>query len=965
MDSDPTPTTDRSLRLSVLGPLRAWYQETELPLGPPKQQSVLALLLVQAGQPVPLHQIVDALWGDDPPARAVNVVQRHMGSLRRLLEPGLLQRSEARVLVRAAGGYRLNVGEEALDLLRFRQLRDAGQDAAENGRQEEAVDLFVKALSLWRGPAAAGLPHEIRSHTVFAGVDAEYFRAARAAAQAALTARRTKAALPLLRHAAHGAPLDEVLQACFIRVLAAEGHTAQALEHYRSTRSQLATELGVAPGAELRAAQAAVLRRTAHHTGDTPAHAPAPTASGGRRPQAPHPAQLPAGLHVFTGRKEEIKRLDSLLPTDPHTAVVISAIGGAPGVGKTALALHWAHRNAHRFPDGQLHINLRGYDPAADPLTPSMAIGYFLESLGIPSERIPSHLDSQIALYRSLLAGRRFLILLDNARNAEQVRPLLPGTPGCLTVVTSREQMTGLAVSAGAHLLRIDVLTVAESLEYLSKRLGKSRVGREHEAALAIVEHCGRLPLALAIVCARAESRPITPLADIGAELEERRDSLRAFTVDGENDPVTDTRSVFSWSYRALTGRAAEAFRRLWLSPARDVSLEAAASMTGLPMGATRQVMSELHRASLCTSERSGRYSTHDLLRVFSKEMSHSEDSGQALEVARRRLYDHYLHTAHKASTVINTHREHPLLPLAAPGTQVASFTGTESAADWLHHEISNLQTIALHDTDYGADTQVWRLAAVLELFLDRSGRRQEQIEIQSAALSAARRTADTSGQAHMHRSLGFALGRTGRNAEAESHLNEALAMFSKAGDLSGEALTRRYLAFLANAGEAHRDALLHYEAAASLYKEAHHAVGIASVSNEVGWTRILMGDFEGALRDCRHAVDVAQRAGNRNVEAASWDSLGVAHHRLGHKGDALQALHRALTCYRELNDAYLIADTLIHIGDVHATESPGQAHAVWTEALDILDSLGHPEGDLVRERLRNEPGIRQTADSG
>ncbi|MFJ9249029.1 BTAD domain-containing putative transcriptional regulator [Streptomyces sp. NPDC101776] len=944
MKQESAPTAEHPLRLSILGPLRAWHRDTELHLGPPKQQGVLALLLVQAGQPVPLHHLIDALWGNDPPERAVNVVHRHVGALRRLLEPGLTQRGKAQVLVRAAGGYRLNLGEEASDLLRFRKLRDAGHEAADGGRPEEGSDLLLKALSLWHGPTAAGLPHDLRSHPVFAAADAEYYRAARAAAEASLAAGRTKAALPLLRQAAQGDPLNEFLQAGFVRVLAAEGHTAEALEHYRSIRSRLAGELGVDPGPELRAAQADVLRNT------NAAHTSATTGSPEQNWTSVRPAQLPAALHVFTGRHGELEYLDSLLPVDAHTAV---AIGGAPGVGKTTLALHWAHRNSHRFPDGQLYINLRGYDPAGAPLTPSMAICYFLESLGIPSERIPSGLDSQIALYRSILARRRCLIVLDNARKAEQVRPLLPGNPDCFTIITSREEMTGLAASAAASLLNVSTLTQVESFDFLSRRLGKTRVERERDAALAIGIHCGRLPLTLAIVCARVSSRPATPLSDIAAELEASRDSLRAFTLSGDGDPATDTRSVFSWSYRTLTKQAADAFLRLCLSPAHSVSIHAAASLTSLTIKSTRRVMSELHRANLWTEYRTGQYTTHDLLKVFSQELARN-DSSNTLKTARRRLYDHYLHTAHNASSAINTHREHPALTASAPGTQVISFTSTGCAAEWLHQEMPALQAIVLHHAHHGAGAgaQTWRLAAVLELIFDRSGRRQEQIAIQSSALSAAQRAGDAQGQAQMHRSLGFALGRTGDDSAAESHLLKALKIFSDAGDLLGAALTNRYLAFLRNASKRHYEALAHYESASSLYQRANYEIGLAAVTNEVGWTHILLNDFEHAATSCRHAVDIARKIRNRNIEAASWDSLGVAYDHLGRHSDSLEALNRALALYRELNDSYLIADTLIHIGDVHSPESPHDAQQAWTDALKILDSLGHPEGDLLRERI-------------
>ncbi|XUL86389.1 tetratricopeptide repeat protein [Streptomyces galilaeus] len=382
------------------------------------------------------------------------------------------------------------------------------------------------------------------------------------------------------------------------------------------------------------------------------------------------------------------------------------------------------------------------------------------------------------------------------------------------------------------------------------------------------------------------------------------------------------------------------------------MSIHAAASLTGLTLKSTRRVMSELHRANLWTEYRTGQYTTHDLLKVFTRELARGK-SGNTLKTAERRLYDHYLRTAHNASRVINTHREHPALTAAAPGTQVISFTSTAHAAEWLHQEMAALQAVVLRHADHGTGAPVWRLAAVLELIFDRSGRRQEQIAIQSSALSAAQRAGDTQGQAQLHRSLGFALGRTGDNSAAQTHLNEALKIFSGTDDLLGAALTHRYLAFLSNARKRHHEALTYYQAAASLYQRAHDDIGLAAVTNEVGWTHILLKDFEGAAASCRRAIAIARTAGNRNIEATSWDSLGVAHDHLERRSEALEALNRALALYRELNDAYLIADTLIHIGDVYSPDSPRDAHQSWTDALKILDSLGHPEGDLLRERIK------------
>ncbi|MGC5565864.1 AfsR/SARP family transcriptional regulator [Streptomyces sp. FR-108] len=957
MSPEDDPSADSGLRFSVLGPLRAWRHETELSLGPPKQRAVLALLLVQADRPVPLHQLVDALWDNDPPEHAVNVVHRHVGTLRRLLEPELTGRAGARVLVRAADGYRLNTADGALDLARFRTLRDAARRASAAGQPTEATDLFVGALSLWHGRTAAGLPRTAHSHPVFAGVDAEYLHAARDAADAALAARRTARVLPLLHQAADSDPLNEALQARLVVVLAAEGLTARALDHYQVVRSRLASELGVDPGPELRDAQIRVLRgttapaRTSHSVAEATTATAAP-GTGGECSPVLRPAQLPADLNAFTGRRLELEWLRDLLPGDggTPTAVVISAIGGAPGVGKTTLALHWAHRNAHHFPDGQLYVNLRGYDPAEVPLAPSAAVCHFLEALGVPTEDIPPSLDSQSALFRSLLARRRVLVVLDNARSAEQVRPLLPGTPACRTLITSRAQLPGLVATNGARSLRLDILTVDEAVEFMSKRLGEARVAADRRAALAIAEQCGRLPLALALVCARAEEHRAAPLADIAAELAEGHDDLGVFAV---GDPATDTRSVFSWSYRTLTPAAARVFRLLWMCPPHGVSPQAVASLAGLTTSATRPVLAELTRANLWTEPAPGRYGSHELLRTFSQELSLADDSPGARDEARRRLFDHYLHSAHSAATQLYTHREPLPLPAAAPGAQVVRFTDTDRAAKWLAREMPALEAVITRDGGHGSGAHAWRMAATLELVLDRRGRREEQIELHTTALAGARRLGEKRGEAHMHRVLGFAHVRTNDHARGAAHLGRALELFTEMEDVPFTALTHRYLAFLANSRQDHREALAQYKIACALYTGTRAYVGIASVTNEVAWTRLLLHEYEEALDDCRRAVRIAHRSGNRNIEAAAWDTMGVAHHRLGQHDEALDAFDQALAHYRDLNDASLTADTLVHRGEALAVTSPHEARRAWHEALEILDALGHTEADRLRELLR------------
>ncbi|MFE7835001.1 BTAD domain-containing putative transcriptional regulator [Streptomyces sp. NPDC057474] len=548
------------MRFDVLGPLRVCRGEEELDLGFPQQRALLGLLVVRAGRPVPSGEIVDVLWPERTPASAMNVVRRYAGSLRRLLEPGLPPRAPGRRLLRRAGGYLLEAGEDEVDLLRFRALTKRGKRAAATGRSEVASRHFAAALSEWRGPVAMGIPAAVREHAVFAEVERELVRTARMAADAALLCGRSEQALPRLRQAIELDPLDEPLHAALVMALAASGHQAEALAAYERVRRLLAEELGVVPGTELAAAHTRVLRQEWVPSG--PRTAPRSTAARSAGPpgpcsSTPRPgpasatatatslAQLPADLPVFVGRRSELGRLTEITDTaavsadaPPAVRAVIAEapatvlISGMPGIGKTALAVHWAHKVAGRFPDGRLHVELRGFDPVRAPLDPAAALRGMLAALGVPPAQMPGRADSLAGLYRSLLAGRRLLVVLDDAADTEQVRPLLPASPGSLTLVTSRNGLAGL-IASGAHPLRLDLPSSADARAMLAAHLGQDRPASEPEATDEIVTRCGRLPLALAIAAARATGRPNVPLSALAAELRHSRDSLDAFAATG------------------------------------------------------------------------------------------------------------------------------------------------------------------------------------------------------------------------------------------------------------------------------------------------------------------------------------------------------------------------------------------------------------------------------------------------
>jgi DNA-binding SARP family transcriptional activator/tetratricopeptide (TPR) repeat protein len=939
----------------VLGPVRAWRGDTELNLGPPMQRALLAILLAQAGQPVAVHEILDILWDQNPPNSAVNVVHRHIGALRRLFEPELPTRATSRWLVRSSGGYRLDIQPETLDLLQFRELcRRAGR-LAEDGQPGPATELLLEALGLWHGLTATGIAAQVRSHPVFSSVDREHLFAIKLAADYALGAEPgfAERVLITLRTAALEHPLDEVLQARLIVILAATGHQAEALEVYQAVRGQLADDLGLDPGPELHAAQQQVLSQ-ASSVGLAevirPA-APVPPSLPGFTP-AMRPAQLPADLAVFTGRRQELAQYDALLPEDgdqPTTA--IGTIGGMAGIGKTALAVHWAHRVAHRFPDGQLYVNLRGFHPSGAIMRAGEALRSFLDAFGVPAHSIPADLDAQASLYRSLLADRRVLIVLDNARDTEQVRHLLPGAPGSLTVVTSRNPLYDLVAGEGAHSLTLELLSTAEALEFLSRRLGADRVTLELRAAREIVRLCGWLPLTLAIVSARAAVNPRFSLDSIAAELRQSHGSLDAFTGEG---PSTDARSVFSWSYHTLTPEAARLFRLLALHPGPECSVAAAAGLAGRPTGEMRSLLAELLRAHLIFEAAPGRFGGYELLRTYASELSQQPEFTADSAQARLRLFDYYLHSLHAADHALAPSRERISLEPPAPEVEPQHFADQSQAADWLDAERPVLLAAIEQDAVRGSGQYSWQLASLLELYLDRMGRWQEQLAIQRTAATAAQRLGDQRGQAHAHRALGFVCGRLELRDQADTHLLQALALFGQVGDRDGQGRVHRYLAFLANQRGRHHEALHQYRLANNLYRLSGRLSGQASIYNEVGWTYILLHEYGKALDECRMALALHQAIGDRNGEAAAWDSLGYAQLHRAEYGQALVAFGQALELYRAIRDQYLEADTLVHIGDTHqAAGSLDPAVTAWRQALEILDEIGHPDAESVRAQLR------------
>jgi DNA-binding SARP family transcriptional activator len=947
-----------AVRFDVLGPLRAERAGTGLNLGSVQQQVVLAVLLLHANRSVGRQQLIDAVWGADAPAYAVNLVQKHVSALRRVLEPGRSDRQPSR-LAWTQSGYRLSVYDGALDLHAFEAELDRARSARARGDLATTGAALRAALGLWRGPLCDGLESPL--------LDAERDRLAER--HIAVMEERLEVDIAQSRHGEVVGelrqlvvrfPLREHLHGLLMLALYRSGRQADALEVFQQARRHLRDELGIEPGAGLRGLHQQILAADPALDPDQGFASLVPRADTTAEPAPAHrydipvPSQLPHGLADFAGRGAELARLHELLGTDDADGsgqpVLITAIHGTAGVGKTSLAVHWAHQIRHRFPDGQLYVNLRGFDPSGSVMEPAEAIRGFLDAFAVPPQRIPVDLAAQSALYRTVLTGKRVLVVLDNARDAEQVRPLLPGSPGCLAVVTSRNRLTSLVATEGAHPVPVGLLTDAEARQLLRSRVGRARITAEPAAVEEIVARCARLPLALAIVAARAATNPHFPLVVLADQLRRTRGRLDGF--DGE-DQNSDVRAVFSWSYQSLGDPVARLFRLLGLHPGTHLTTAVAASLAAVSRREVNTALGELARANLIEERSPGRFAFHDLLRAYARELAHDVETDGDRRAATRRMLDHYLHTAHAADRLLSPHRDALTVEPPAPGVTVEELSDHGQALTWFTTEHAVLLAAVEVAAVQKFDDHAWQMPWTLTTYFDRQGHWNDQVLVQRTAVEAARRTATPADQAHAHSCLARAYSQLRRNADAHAHLQQALALYADADDHAGQGHTLLAIAHALYWQNRNAEALSHAQRALALFRDSDHRAGQAAALNAVGWFRSLLDDHENALACCEEALALHRELGDTYGEAAALDSLGYAHHQLHHHDRAVACYQQALDRFRALGDRFNEAGTLGRLGDaLHARNDVPAACAVWRSAEAILDALHHPDADRIRRRI-------------
>jgi tetratricopeptide (TPR) repeat protein len=679
----------------------------------------------------------------------------------------------------------------------------------------------------------------------------------------------------------------------------------------------------------------------------------------------PVPAQLPHSIPDFTGRDAEIDQLDKQLASGSNATrngIPIIAIAGTAGVGKTSLAVQWAHQVRDRFPDGQLYVNLRSFDPTGTAMEPAEAMRGFLDAFAVASERIPTGLDAQAALYRSVLANRRVLILLDNARDADQIRPLLPGSPECLVLVTSRNVLTGLIATDDARPLFVDLLSADEARRLFGRRIGPVRVAAESEAVDQIIASCARLPLALSIATAWATTRPDFPLASLAEELREA--NLRLDALDG-GDLTTDVRAVFSWSYRQLRAHAARLFRLLGLHPGADFSAHSVASLVGLAPTRARSLLTELTRAHLIMEIRPDRFTVHDLLVAYAAELAETTEPKDEIQAATHRLLDHYLHSAYNADRMLNPHRDDPItLQPARSGVNPENPSDHQEGLAWFTAEYRVLVAAIRQAVSKDFYAHAWQLAWTLTSFFHRSGRWHESVAAQTIALYAAERVADIRGQAVTHGCLAYAYIRLDRHSDAHDHLQQALDLYEQLGDYIGEGHAHRTLTWLLDRQGRYGDALPHAQRALELFRAARHPTGEARALNAIGWLHTRLGDYKKGLHYCELALDLQRETGDQFHQADTLDSLGQAHRNLGQHREAIAYLREAIDLYRDFGDRFDEAETLISLGDSYRVIGDHDSvRTSWERALSILDQLGHPEAEHVHTLLKGLLGVDNSAE--
>ncbi|WP_394615355.1 BTAD domain-containing putative transcriptional regulator [Lentzea sp. JNUCC 0626] len=877
----------------VLGPLEVLRDGVPVPVPAGRGRVLLTTLLLRPNRFVSVDELVERLWDGEPPTldRAHKTLQMVVRRLRMAL-------GDANCVRTATGGYLAEVDPERLDLTRFRRLAAEGE--------------FAAALAHWRGEVASNVVSEHLHREDVPPLVEERLVVHGRRVEADLARGRGEELVGELRELTAAHPLREGFWAQLVQALHQAGRQGEALAAYEQIRDHLDEELGVEPGQPLRDLHTRLLDRTGT------------------------PRQLPAPPEHFAGRAAELAKLTEV--TTGGAAVVITAIDGTAGIGKTALAVRWAHAVADRFPDGQLHADLRGFDPAAEPADPAEVLAGFLGAFGVSGGAVPADLPERAGLYRSVLAERRVLVLLDNARDVEQVRPLLPAGRGCLVVITSRNRFTGLVVREGAVPVTLGVLGPQDAVALLTARLGAGRVAAEPAAVTDLVAFCGGLPIALAVAASRAAEDP-------GLTLRELVDELHS--ADG---PMGQVEAVFATSCSRLDDDTARLFRLLGLPAGPDISLDAATALDGRGRADVRRSLQTLANMHLVVERVRGRYTTHDLLREYACSLR-EQDSEQDRDAAVRRLLEYCLHSVDNADRLLRHSRSEVELKPLSEGVRPARFEDSAVAAAWCETEHDNLLAVVRLAGAHGLHDHAWQLATVMFGYLYLRQRPAERIELYRVARAAARAAGNRFAEGITLHSLANALSSLGSFAEAAVEYAAALRVREEIGHVHGIAVTLDQWAINhAMSGDLAAAKAMH-ERAIAKRREQGVPAGLALALNNYAMTLVSLEEFDAALAANDEAYTVITRAGLTELVASTLDTRGLLHLERGRLAEAVATFRQVLALPADqLSDAIKTV-TLENLADAHLRLGrAGDAVAALREALALREARGNVK---VAEQLR------------
>ncbi len=933
------PSTGFEFR--VLGTLEVLRAGVGLTPGSSGTCAVLANLLLEPNRVVSMDRIVDTLWDERPPATARTIVHGYVSRLRKLFAAGdaVVAGQGPPELVTRAPGYLLRVDTERIDAHRARALVNhaLGLGAADRSR------VLSQALTLWRGPVLADIA-SARLHRMAApSLDELRLLALEERADADLELGEHRNLVAELSTLVDENPLRERLTGQLMLACYRAGRRAEAQARYHALRERLSDELGIDPGPELRALYERLLRDDETLLGGhrDPATTPSPAGAV--------PAGLPPAAAGFVGREREMAALDRMLADRGQgSAHLVAAITGPAGVGKSALAVTWSHRVAHTFPDGALHARLRGFDSESAPLSPGEVLTGFLKKLGVAADGVPLDVDDRAALYRSLLSGRRVLVLLDDARDADQVRPLLPGSPGAVVVVTSRRRLDGLVVRSGARALPLETLPTESAVELLDRAGVPGRAAAEPAAARLLAHLCGGLPLALRIAAARLAANPGRAVGELVGELTDERNRLHGLEID-ESD--TSVRRAFDASYNNLHPAHAHAFRLLGLVPGHTFTPHAVAALCGTDPDTARRRLRALGLAHLVTEPEPDRFALHDLLRVYARDLVASRvDSGDG-SAALVRLRDHYMAVADHARRFLRPARDE--LDFAGTHEVLPAISSRTEALAWFDAEWPNLVAAITAAHRDGSHAATWRLVRLQFNYLMVRCPWEDWIAIYSSGLDAAHRSQDGVGQLLMSAGLGVVHARSGSPETALRHYADSYGGAVAAGDPGYLTMAQVNMSSALIRLGRHPEARRHCEDALGTNRTLGDRYREAGALNNLAQVEQAHGDPDAALGHLREAASMYREADDLEILAMVLNNCGEVCVELGREGDAQRYHQEALEVARSCGSAMRQAAAHLGLGDVARSRGDDRvARTRWEAALSIFDTGRSPRAEEARTRL-------------